>query len=76
MQLKAINVTEIADDAILGITSFSADSDGKAEAEDRFRFCVKENGEAVTEEEMDEHIEDGWFEQGSYQVFITWSEGA
>ena len=76
MKVNTINVTEMADDAILGITSFSTDEEGKAEAEERFRFCVKENGENVTDEEIEDCIEDGYFEQGNYQVFITWSDGS
>ena len=76
MQIKSINVTEIADDAILGIKAFSTDEAGVKEAEECFKSFVKQNGDAVTDEEMEEHVENGYFEQGSYQVFLTWSDGA
>ena len=76
MKLKSINVTELADESVIGVHSFSTDEEGVKEAEECFKAVVKENGVDVTEQEMEEHIEDGYFEQGSYQVFLTWSEGA
>ena len=73
MKLNTVNVVEYADDAVLGVKSFSGDEAGIKEAEECFKVCIKENGENITDEEMDVCLEDGYFEQGEYQVFLTHS---
>ena len=76
MKIKSINVTEVAEESIIGIHSFSSDDVGVKEAEDCFRNVIQENGDHMSAEEIDECIEDGYFEQGSYQAFLTWSDEA
>lgn len=71
MKINTINVTEIGDESVLGIRSFSIDEEGIKEAEELFRECVKENGNNLTDEEVEAFIIDRYFEQGNYQVFLT-----
>lgn len=73
MKLNAVNVIECANDSILSVRSFTDDEDGNKEAEHLYKACVEENGDNVQPSEMETYIEDGYFEQGSYQVFITHS---
>lgn len=73
MKSNTVNVTEYANDTILGIHSFSDDDEGNKEAEECFKRIIKESGHEVTNEEMEVFLEDGYFEQGNYQVFITHS---
>jgi len=74
MKLSTVNVIEMADDSIIiGITSFSDNEEGNKEAEALFSSVVKENGDDVTAEEMETFLEDGYFEAGSYQAFISHS---
>ena len=73
MKIATVNVVEIADDSIIGIRSFSDNEEGNKEAETLFVECVKENGDNISDEEMEVFIEDGYFEQGSYLVVISHS---
>lgn len=80
MKVNTVNVIEYVNDAVLSVRSFmDADdnerirTEGNAEAEALFKECVKENGDNVTDEEMEACLEDGYFEQGDYQVFLTHS---
>ena len=71
MQVKTVNVIEYADDDISGVTSFEDNAEGNAEAEARFRQCATENG--CQEIDLDSFVEDGYYEQGTYQLFLTHS---
>jgi len=70
-KVKTVNVVEMADDDLLGVSSFSDDTEGNQEAESHFRAVILENG--VAEEDVESFIEDGYYEQGTYQAFITHS---
>jgi len=76
MQIKAINVTEISFDSVVAVHSFSTDPEGVKEAEEKFKGMARGNGWVGTEDELEERVEDGYWEQGDYQVFLTWSEGS
>jgi hypothetical protein len=54
---------------VLGITSFSNDEEGIKEAEAHFSALAKEQG--VEDSELDAFIEDGYYEQGDYQLFLN-----
>ena len=71
MKVDTINVVEYADDSLLGVTSFSNDEAGSIEAEAHFRAVAKENTPEVTDEEMASFVEEGYHEQGDYQLFLT-----
>jgi hypothetical protein len=73
MKIDTINITEYANDAVLGVHSFSNDKDGVKEAEECYKAIILEHQEDATESEMDIYIEDGYFEQSDYQVFLTHS---
>jgi len=70
-KLRTVNVIEYADDTVIRVSSFSEDAEGNAEAEAVFKACVKENGDNVTDEELSSFVEDGMYEQGSYQAFLA-----
>ena len=69
--IKTVNVIEFADDDLLGITAFEDTPDGNKEAEAHFRAGLVEAG--VTAEDIDSFVEDGYWEQGTYQVFLSHS---
>ena len=73
MPIQTVNVIEYADDAIQGIRSFEDTPDGNKEAENVFHDIVKENDPDATEAEINFFIEDGFHEQGDWQLFITHS---
>jgi len=70
-KINTVNVIEMVDDDLLGITSFTDDEDGNKEAEARFHQCAIEHG--CSDEDVESFIEDGYFEQGTYQLFLTHS---
>lgn len=68
MKLNTVNVIEYADNTVLGITSFSNDEEGIKEAEAHFSALAKEQG--VEEGELNAFVEEGYYEQGDYQLFV------
>ena len=73
MSIATVNVIEYSDDAVLGIRSFDDDEKGNSEAEEIYSSVIREHDPDVTESEMSLFIEDGYYEQGSYQVFLAHS---
>lgn len=82
MKLNTVNIIEYANDAVLGVTSFEDTPKGNKEAEKLFTALVLEyeahaihtsSTTILTKKEIKEFIEDGIFEQGTYQVFIAHS---
>lgn len=71
MKIDAINVTEYANDAVLKVHSFSNDEEGAKEAEECYKAIILEHQKDATEKEMKLCIEDGYFEQAHFQVFLT-----
>jgi len=71
MKIATVNVVEYADDDLISITSFEETSDGNIEAEEHFKAVLKDNG--VPKEDIDSFTEEGYWEQGTYQVFLSHS---
>jgi len=73
-KLQTVNVIEIIEHGIANITSFTDDKEGNEEAEQLFIKIIKEN---VLPDELPEseefYLEEGYFEQGDYEVLITHS---
>lgn len=72
-KIQTVNIVEYADDDLLGVTSYEDNEEGNKEAEAQFKQCVIENGADMSDEDAESFIEDGYFEQGNYQLFITHS---
>ena len=71
MKVDTVNVVEYADDDLLGIRSYSDDDEGNHEAEECFRAAAKEHG--AHDNELAVFVEDGYYESGTYQLFLTHS---
>ena len=71
MKVDTVNVIEYAEDDLVGIVSFDETPEGNKEAEAHFKAILEEN--EVPAEDIDSFIEDGYWEQGSYQIFISHS---
>jgi hypothetical protein len=69
--IKTVNVIEFADDDLMGITSFEETPEGNVEAEARFKKLLEEQD--VPAEDIDSFVEDGYWEQGTYQLFLSHS---
>ena len=77
--MRVINVVEIIENSVLGITSFGVfeeqlSQDVVEQAEKHYISCCRENG-ATEEEHTDEDLIDmETYENGSYSVCIHWSD--
>ncbi len=82
-KLKTINVVENVGGVMGAIHAFSDDNHGKAQAEQMFARIVREQLKAANgyEQEADEAVEetidscimDGIYEDGDYEILLTWS---
>jgi hypothetical protein len=72
MEMQTVNVVEYVNDSVLSVHAFSDDEVGNKEAEEVFIRCAKENG--ADQKDLDDFaLEDGFYEGGEYQVFLTHS---
>jgi hypothetical protein len=71
MKVDTVNIIEYSDCSVLGVHSFSDDADGNKEAEQCFTTILKEQD--VSDEDIEVALEEGYHEQGDYQLFITHS---
>lgn len=72
MKVNSVNVIEYVTDSVTAVYSFMDDAEGNKEAEELFSRCAKENG-AEDKDLKDYALEDGMYENGPYQVFLTHS---
>jgi hypothetical protein len=72
MKVDTVNIIEYKDDSVSKITSFSEDEEGNKEAEALFKTVAKDTMGA-TEADAEACLDDGWYEQGTAQVFISHS---
>lgn len=70
---STVNIIEYVDETIQGVTSFKDNKIGNREAEMLFHKLVKENYPETLEEEIENSLDNGYFEQNTYQVFIVHS---
>ena len=71
-KIDGVGVIEMVDDDIQGMTLFPETPEGNVAAIEHFNACAKENGD-VTDEELDEFISEGYYETGTYQLFLVHS---
>lgn len=76
MAMKIINVTEVINASVENLTSFVIANDSEEtkkveEAEQYFRELAKQNG--AGDSEMEDFVENGYYCQDGYSVFLTWS---
>ena len=74
--MQTVNVIALSNDTEIAVFSFEDEGDGKQAgneaAEAKFIEIAKAHG--ATDEDMDSFIEDGYHEQGTYQLFLVHSE--
>jgi hypothetical protein len=72
MKLQTVNVIEYKNDSILSVQSFTDNEEGNKEAEKVFEGIMRERN-GVADEDVAISLEDGWYEEGDYQLFLTHS---
>ena len=75
VKLRTVNVIEITNGDFQGVRSFAENSEGNKRAERLFKRCIEENkGDLpMDKEDFSDAIEEGTFEHGGYQLFLTHS---
>ena len=68
--LSTVNVIEMIDDSIVGMASYADNKEGNALAEKRFTDLIVENG---CEETLDDNLENGCCEDGTWKVLLVHS---
>jgi len=73
--IQTVNVIEHLDtnEANYSITSFPETPEGNAEAEEQFKKCITENGAGDDSEYIEECIENGIYELGTYRCILIHS---
>jgi len=71
MKIDTISVITYVHDSIQGITSFKNTAKGRKEAEKLFTNLIKENYSETSEEDIEACLDNGYFEEDSWQVFIA-----
>lgn len=71
MKVDTVNVIEWECDTIQHVHSFTDNEDGSKKAEDLFTTLIR--GKGCPEDDVDSYIEDGRYEKGGYQVFLSHS---
>ena len=69
MKLNTVNVIEYRNDEIETLHSFSDDEEGNKEAEDLFSDIMRER-DGMTEEDIKVALTDGFYEEGTFQLFL------
>jgi hypothetical protein len=69
MNLATVNVIEYNHGTVTFVTSFADDKEGNVEAEALFKKIAKENG--MEDSDIEICLEDGLYEDGDYQIFLT-----
>lgn len=71
-QIQTVNVIRYNMGSILNVIAFPDTDEGNKEAEATFTDLAKQNG--FLEEDIEVGLEDGYCEQGEFQIFIVHSE--
>ncbi len=73
MKLNTVNIITYVNESVQGITSFTENRKGNKEAEVLFKNLIKENYSETSEEDIDASLDNGYFEEDGWQVFLTHS---
>jgi len=71
--VSTVNIIEYANDAVIGVRSFTDNESGNKEAEEVYHAIINEHDPDATERDIEMFLEDGYYEQGDYQVFLAHS---
>ena len=70
--IQTVNVIQYNKGSIWNVLSFPDTDEGNNEAEAAFTYLAKQN--KFRDEDIEIGLEDGYCEQGEYQIFIVHSE--
>ena len=69
--LNTVNVVEYFDGSLKSLYAWPDDEEGNKKAEDHFDFIIRENGFIAEEDDLDNALDEGMWENTSgYQAFI------
>jgi hypothetical protein len=75
---QIINIVELDDNTVKKISSYITSPENKDEqvqlAEAKFISLIQERESILTEADKEEYLNNGFYENRTYQIFITWSD--
>jgi hypothetical protein len=71
MKIDTVNVIEMNDNDLISVQSFEESESGNKEAEVAFSKLALSKGS--TQDEMEVWLEDGYYETGNFQLFLSHS---
>jgi hypothetical protein len=72
--MDTVNIIEKTGEAQVTVRSWHEDDYGNTKAEECFGEIMKEHDTNVTDEDVNICLDNGYYEQGDYQLFLVHSE--
>ena len=72
-KVNTVNIIEYVDGSVHGVASFKPNKIGSREAAMLFYKLVKENSPETLDEEIEDCLDNGRFDAGSYEVYLAYS---
>ena len=72
-KINAVSVIEMANSDIIRVISFTDNEEGNTEAKNLFRSMLPPPPRGPDLKDVEFFIDEGYWEQGSYQLFLTHS---
>jgi len=71
--MQTVNVIEYKADAVISLRAWNEDTEGNEIAGNTFKDIIKECDPDATEAEIKDMLDEGFYEQGDYQLFLVHS---
>jgi len=71
--VKTVNVIEMADGKVLGLTAFPENKQGNKDAEKRFKDAIGESAPENDDEDIQDALDEGHCESGTWEVWLVHS---
>ena len=72
MKLDTLNIVEMRNDDLVAVHAYFNTDEGAIDADEKFCELIRIDG--ATDDEVDFFLEEGFYENGPYQVFLKTSD--
>ena len=71
--MQTVNVIEYKADTVISLRAWNEDTEGNEIASNTFKDIIKECDPDVPKAEIKDMLDEGFYEQGDYQLFLVHS---
>jgi len=71
--MQTVNVIEYKADTVISLRAWNEDTEGNEIASNTFKDIIKECDPNVPKAEIKDMLDEGFYEQGDYQLFLVHS---